>query len=203
MIRSILAAAACNDVPKICALIGRQAVRLVNTPDGKKWTPSFYSVVNRNYSATRELLGAGANPNAVNMSKATPLIELCKTVGKDCAWMPSAVYMKGAVVDAQDSLGRSSVHYCAQNNFPIMGEDLINQGATVDMRDNRYNTPLMLACLNGNLQMVELLLKKKANPNACTVFRFGIGYNWYIRFCHRLHHVSLYNERPLHLDHRF
>jgi Ankyrin repeats (3 copies) len=44
-------------------------------------------------------------------------------------------------------------------------ERLLDQGATLDARDDLGRTPLMLATLNGQIETVRLLLSRGANPN--------------------------------------
>ena len=39
-------------------------------------------------------------------------------------------------------------------------KDALNRGVNVDIRDKYFKTPLMIACVNGNMQVVKFLVDK-------------------------------------------
>lgn len=53
-----------------------------------------------------------------------------------------------------------------KNGYITQTLELLQQGASVNARDNRKFTPLMFAADNGDAQMAELLLKQGADSNA-------------------------------------
>ncbi|XP_008593269.1 PREDICTED: ankyrin repeat and EF-hand domain-containing protein 1 [Galeopterus variegatus] len=61
-------------------------------------------------------------------------------------------------------------------NFSTKAEDLASlkkafeSGIPVDVKDNYYKTPLMMACTSGNIDVVKFLLEKGANVNATDNF---------------------------------
>ncbi len=70
-----------------------------------------------------------------------------------------------AVVDAPDSHDTTALHWAAYRDHAEMVAWLIAAGADVN-RTNRYDeTPLSLACVNGNPGIVEDLLELGALPN--------------------------------------
>ncbi|XP_021050498.1 ankyrin repeat and EF-hand domain-containing protein 1 isoform X1 [Mus pahari] len=64
----------------------------------------------------------------------------------------------------------------ANINFITKAGDLaslkkaIETGIPVDMKDNTYKTPLMIACASGNIDVVKFLIEKGANVNATDNF---------------------------------
>ena len=68
------------------------------------------------------------------------------------------------------------LHYaCDRNNSnPSLVKMLLENGASVDVKDRYGETPLHYACSNGNLKVLQELLKYKPNINA--VKKFGRNY---------------------------
>lgn len=70
----------------------------------------------------------------------------------------------GADVNAANVSGATSLHLAAQLGFTDIVDVLIANGATLNVQGGKnHNTPLMLAALNGNISIVRLLLKAKAD----------------------------------------
>ncbi len=62
--------------------------------------------------------------------------------------------------------GTTAIHWAVQSNDLAIAQLLIQNGANVSAANNATATPLLLATVNGNAAMIELLLKAKADPNA-------------------------------------
>src|SRR5688572_23199519 len=61
--------------------------------------------------------------------------------------------------------GMTALHWAAQHDDLETAKLLVAGGANVKA-ENRYGvTPLTLACMNGNTELVELLLASGADPN--------------------------------------
>ena len=78
----------------------------------------------------------------------------------------------GLDIDQRDGkTGLSPLHHavrqqCLTEKFTSTVEALLEAGCEVDIRDKRGATPLMLACLFGNVEMVKLLLENRADLEA-------------------------------------
>lgn len=69
-------------------------------------------------------------------------------------------------VNARDYLGQTALAYAAKNGWGYAAKTLISHGAEVDLPDLKKRTPLMHAVINRNREMVDLLIKRKADINA-------------------------------------
>ncbi|KAJ4318651.1 hypothetical protein N0V84_006739 [Fusarium piperis] len=69
-------------------------------------------------------------------------------------------------VNAQDVFGISSLHIAARgaDSTDSLIQKLIEKGAKISVRTKKNETPLHLACLNGNLDAVTTLLTHGADP---------------------------------------
>jgi hypothetical protein len=70
-----------------------------------------------------------------------------------------------AAAQSNGSAPAASLGSAAASGDSSALERLLDQGATLDARDDLGRTPLMLATLNGQLDSVRLLLRRGANPN--------------------------------------
>lgn len=70
--------------------------------------------------------------------------------------------------EQEEESGYTALHYCAQNQYVDIAKLLIKKGAKVDVKDSYGNTPLFKAVFfsKGNTEMINLLLKNGANPDA-------------------------------------
>lgn len=68
-------------------------------------------------------------------------------------------------IDAQDKLGKSALHYSAQNYHVEIVSLLLERGAKVDISDIHGNTPLSDAVYNsqGRGEIIRLLLEHGAD----------------------------------------
>ena len=69
---------------------------------------------------------------------------------------------KGLVeVDSTDLYGRTALHYAASNGYMPIAEVLLQHGATLNQRNHARETPLMRACMFGELEMVRFFLDRE------------------------------------------
>lgn len=72
----------------------------------------------------------------------------------------------GVEVDARDCEGYSALHYASCENNLEKAKILLNGGADINARDNRYGfTPFILSFLLKHSEMCEFLLENKAERN--------------------------------------
>ena len=108
-------------------------------------------------------LEAGADPNARNEYKSTPL--------HWAAWNKNpavieALLKAGANPMARDEWKNTPLHRAARNKNPAVIEALLKAGADPNARDEYKSTPLHRAAWNKNPAVIEALLKAGANPMA-------------------------------------
>jgi ankyrin repeat protein len=69
----------------------------------------------------------------------------------------------------QDGGGESqALHFAIESGNPAVIEELLNGGADIDAQGNWGTTPLSIAAVNGNVEVVKLLLKRGAKANLKT-----------------------------------
>lgn len=73
------------------------------------------------------------------------------------------LHSHSAHVDEQVFGGYSALHLAAYHNLPSVAECLVENGANVNITDNRGCTPLLLACYEGATEIVALLVAHKAD----------------------------------------
>lgn len=72
---------------------------------------------------------------------------------------------KGASVNLRDAYGRTALMLASSGPFPAAVKLLLDHRADPDMADGEEHfTALMYAAAEGQLEIVQLLLKNKANP---------------------------------------
>ncbi len=196
--------------PKLAALItavragdiksaGKQIAAnpaLLKAADADGSTPLHHAAGFGNLATMKLLLDKGADPNAANKRKSTPLlwgmseeakvrllIERGANVNQknvdgrgplyQAASMANAVpamkllIEKGADVNAKTLTGMSPLIAASRMNVEA-ARLLIEHGADVNATNAAGGTALMAAAGTGRPQMVRMLLEKGANPNAHT-----------------------------------
>jgi len=69
-------------------------------------------------------------------------------------------------IDAKDPSGKSVLHAAIENNQWDAAEILLDLGADIDVQDEKTGyTPLYMACMKVDLDLVKLLLSRGADPS--------------------------------------
>jgi ankyrin repeat protein len=111
----------------------------------------------------RELLAAGANPDARDDDGRTPLFSavLGGSIG-----LVGLLLESGADVNARDNRGFSPLHFAAEERLPEMARLLIAKGADVNAQDEDGSSVLSRAVFWARDQddVVQILIAAGANP---------------------------------------
>jgi len=114
------------------------------------------------------LVGKGANVNVRDQKKRTPLI-FAATNGHTP--VVGFLISKGAEVNAKDSSGQTALLYAAKRSFNQAAALLLEKGAEVNVQSKKKRvTPLMLAAVWNNVELLQMLLDKGADPGLTDIF---------------------------------
>ncbi|XP_033936121.1 cyclin-dependent kinase 4 inhibitor C [Pseudochaenichthys georgianus] len=117
-----------------------------------------------------ELLKKGAEVNGFNNYNRTAL----QVVNWACPDVVEALLSVGADFNIRDPvLGLTPLHDAARAGYIGSVEKLVQCGSDVNLCEERGNLPLHLAAMEGNLEVIRLLIGLTANPRA----RNAEGYN--------------------------
>ena len=148
-------------------------------------TPLFVAATCGNVEILRFLVENGANVNATDDFGLTPLMAAVANQLLDAV---TFLIDQGADVNLLDSSGSTALHYASEVSFDpsscLIVKQLINRGANINAVTNDDKlTPLMLACKNKNVSVVNCLLQNGANvvltsDNGWTALHFVVdGFN--------------------------
>jgi len=126
------------------------------TPD--KEDAMFDAIAMGNADRVRELLKKGANPNWVDASNHLDALSL--VARENNMAILKLLIDAGVWIDSYN--GYFALRLCAELGNLEMAEMLINHGADPNLRQFRWNSPLMEAAKHGHIQIVSLLLKHGA-----------------------------------------
>lgn len=86
-------------------------------------------------------------------------------VYKDLGWLESAVRRTDRKISETLKNGESMLHVCARDDAEEMCSTLIGSGYNVNAVDAFGQTPLFIALQKGHVEIVQILLDARANPN--------------------------------------
>jgi quinoprotein dehydrogenase-associated probable ABC transporter substrate-binding protein len=163
----LLEAAMRDDVPSIKLLLERGANKEQTGPGGN--TPLVFAIEDQRYEAAKVLITDGAKVDVrAGAQQLTPLmIAAAETSPAEGAvFLPSstrpidiaqALIKRGADVNAKDKDGMTALMVAAShNNAPMIGL-LMQSGANAAVRNNRGQTAVDIANLNGNLEAKQAI----------------------------------------------
>lgn len=164
-------AAATGNMASVAALLASDS-RLVRAKTATCVTPLHYAAVRGHVGVVKQLLGAGADPEARTEDGRTPLqfafdnpdmAEMDRTVLVD-------LLASGTdIVNSIDGTGFSPLHYAARFGNASAASLLIGRGALVSTRDAKGNTPLHLAAdapVSSAWNVASVLINASAPVNA-------------------------------------
>ena len=153
--------------------------------DYKCCTPLFFAATCGNVEMLRFLVENGANVNGTDDFGVTPLMAAIANQLLDAV---TFLIDQGADVNLQDSNGLTALHYASEFSFDpsscLIVKQLINRGANINaVAKYDMSTPLIIACSNKNVSVVNFLLQNGANvalrdDNGWTALHFVVdGFN--------------------------
>ena len=116
----------------------------------------------RNFSASRELLSAGAS---CHYTDCKGMQALHRAAEVDDAPIIELLISHGAKVGARDEVEWPPLHYAARNGCSDAVQTLVQCGANVRLQDYRGRTALHLSAENGHAPVVDMLLAAKARAD--------------------------------------
>ena len=121
------------------------------------------AVLQGHQDIVKMLIDLGANVNAINEYRETPIAY----AAKEANWEIVKILMShGANVDYLDQSGISLLHYAAEQGNKEIAKILITKGANVSAGDyENAMTPLHYAAERGDREIVEMLLAHDAEVN--------------------------------------
>lgn len=118
-----------------------------------------YAAASGCLAVTQKLLDQGADPNALDRERHTPLYRLANECGsKEGAAVVRALVAAGADVNQQSGVNRvTPLHAAARYGHLASAEALLECGASLTVRDQKGHTPADRARNCRQAEMVELL----------------------------------------------
>ena len=117
----------------------------------------------RHPEVLQAIISHGVDLNATNKKNVTALMKGCKKGNKEVI---NVLLNAGADPNIADANGDTWFHYAAQNKkHPEVLQGIISQGVDVHATNKNDVTALMLACINGNIDDINVLLNAGADPN--------------------------------------
>lgn len=128
-------------------------------------TPLAHAAAKADATQVRSLLDAGADPNAMDGSRITPLMWAGRAGGVDTI---RALIAGGAKLDTRDQAvnGWTALVHAIHKGQDDAAVELLDAGADPNIRCDGGSTALMFASAYGNTRIVRVLLDRGADPHA-------------------------------------
>ncbi len=147
---------------KLVELLLKKGAKL-DIPDSEGRLPLHIAIEAGKDEIAKMLIEAGAKLEVLNNEKQTPLHLAAKT--NNLEMVRTLTYL-GAAVDIGDKSGWTPFHFAIDNKNLEMAKVLHQKGADVNRKEDiQGKTPLIIACLSGEEDLVRWLLDNDAKTN--------------------------------------
>lgn len=161
---------ACKNHEKdICEMLLKLGAN-VNLIDQHGYSPLLLAVRENNKDIVSLLIQYGADVNITNSWQNTPLI-LSPSAAITFLLLHSG---KVQMIDRPSSTGLTALHLAVKKRDLDQVKVLLSYGANIDARNRDNYTPLALAVVDDQAEIVSYLIKKGADVNAITDLRDSI-----------------------------
>ena len=150
-----------GDMNKVVALLNDHP-ELLESKDNLGRTPLYVAAAHNQLDIATLLLANGADVNACDSQKHTPLIQSLWVFNHDK--MLRLLLAKGADVNLSDEWKMTALAYAAKQGQIDDANILVANDANINFASGR--TPLYFAIVGDHADIVELLLANGADPNA-------------------------------------
>ena len=114
------------------------------------------------------IISHGADVNATDKKKVTALMLACAKGNEDAI---NVLLDAGTYPNIADANGDTCLHYTARKEFCTeILQSIITHGADVNATNKKNVTALMMACVKGNKDAINILLNTGADPNIADAF---------------------------------
>ncbi|KAG1708745.1 hypothetical protein DVH05_022370 [Phytophthora capsici] len=143
------------------------------TRDGG-WTPLHLAVITEEVEVIKELLSTGAMLDAVDADGQTPLLQAC--LGGQLQ-LVRLLLNAGANPSHQNKQAHSPLHYLSAfcRDRQLL-RDIIANGADVNAKSMKLNTPMHFAAMNGNEVATQVLLEHGASASVINEDKRSVVY---------------------------
>lgn len=97
-------------------------------------------------------------------------------VSKDTKTVLDAIKNDPKLVYYTNGEKMTLLHQACRNGVLEIVHELLNKGANINAYSSNYMDPLMYAAFHNHIEVVDLLLKHGANPNACYSVSTALGW---------------------------
>ena len=138
----------------------------INEPDEKKRTPLFVAVQKNNIATAKIIIKKGCNLNQPDQTGTTPLHLAIETKKYK---MADLLLTSKADPNRKNPNESTPTHLLCSTppnpQQPKILESIIKNGGKLNSTNACGDTPIHTACLTGNLELIQLLLKNGASPD--------------------------------------
>lgn len=146
-------------------------VPLLEMQDNFQNIPLHYAIMFSRYDIIEDMLSVKTNINFKDNDGNTALHLIVKMIKSEHTHIISRLLTSGLGINHVNNLGQNALHISVENNNFEITKILLDNKINVNTETiNDHLTPLLIATIQGNVRMCELILKYKPNINCQDVY---------------------------------